>query len=272
MVSMRSLLAYFLVDKPRVRFFVLCCALVLFLAWKQRDRLSVLLRRYLVVPSIVLLVLLFNPVVAHLLVTRYEETRSLRFFWLVPVPLLMALVIVVLLDKFSGKKAKVLVAGVIPIVLLTFSNGFVQLRSTWMNTFTNWYKVPPVVINLDEWIVQDESELEKTAIFPTPLNLWVRQYRPEIELPYEWTKVNWQSEAAAQLYWEIEQAEKAVDLEKVDHWAMEGGYNYIVLDTLENYENNLENYEEIYRVDIDPSQDTNSYDREYILYRRVGEE
>ena len=90
MVSMRSLLAYFLVDKPRVIYFVLCCLLVLVLAWKRRDALSLRLRRYIVWPSVVLLVLLLNPVVAHLLVTKYEETRSLRFFWLVPLNRLRA--------------------------------------------------------------------------------------------------------------------------------------------------------------------------------------
>lgn len=264
---MRSLLAYFWVDKPRVIYFVFCCVLVLVLVWKRRDALSRRLQRYIVLPSVVLLVLLLNPVVAHLLVTKYEETRSLRFFWLVPVTLLLAAVTVLLVDWLPRHRLKVLAAVAVPLMLLAFSGGFRSLRNTWQNQFTNWYKVPEVVIWLDAWIVNDDAGLKKTAVFPTPLNLWARQYRPEIELPYEWTKINKQSEAAKMLYEVLEETEDAVDLNEVDHWAVKGGYNYIVLDSAETYTGTLQDYEEVYRVDIDPAQDTNSYDREYILYR-----
>lgn len=264
---MRSLLAYFWVDKPRVIYFVFCCALVLVLAWKRRDALSRGLRRYIVLPSVLLLVLLLNPVVAHLLVTKYEETRSLRFFWLVPVTLLLAAVTVLLVDWLPRRRQKVLAAVAVPFVLLAFSDGFSHLRVTWQNQFSNWYKVPEVVIWLDDWIVNDDAGLEKTAVFPTPLNLWVRQYRPEIELPYEWTKINKQSEAAKMLYEVIEKTEDAVDLDEVNRWAVQGGYNYIVLDSGETYTGTLPDYEEVYRIDVDPTQDTNAYDREYILYR-----
>ena len=264
---MRSLLAYFWVDKPRVIYFVFCCALVLVLAWKRRDALSRGLRRYIVLPSVLLLVLLLNPVVAHLLVTRYEETRSLRFFWLVPITLLLAVVTVLLVDWLPRRRQKVLAAVAVPVALLAFSDGFSHLRVTWQNRFTNWYKVPEVVIQLDDWIVSDDAGLEKTAVFPTPVNLWVRQYRPEIVLPYEWNKVNKQSEEAKMLYEVIEEAEDAVDLEEVNHWAVAGGYNYIVLDSGKTYTGILPDYEEVYRVDVDPAQDTNDYDREYILYR-----
>ena len=264
---MRSLLAYFWVDKPRVIYFVLCCALVLVLAWKRRDTFSRALRWYIVLPSAVLLVILLNPAVAHLLVTKYEETRALRFFWLVPVTLLLAAVTVLLVDWLPGRRQKVLAAVAVPLVLVAASGGFRNLRATWQNQFTNWYKVPEVVIRLDDWIAADEAGIEKTAVFPTPLNLWVRQYRPEIQLPYEWTKVNKQSQAAKKLYEVIEKTEDAVDLDEVNHWAVEGGYNYIVLDSGETYAGTLSDYEEVYRVDVDPAQDTDDYDREYILYR-----
>lgn len=270
MVSMRSLLAYFLADTPRVVYFVVCCGLVLLLAWKRRDSLSKSLRNYLVLPSIALLVLLLNPLVAHFLVTGYEETRSLRFFWLVPATLLLSVVTVLLVDCLPYRRIKILAAVAVPFVLLAFSNQFQGLRNTWENSFSNWYKVPPVVVRLDDWIMNDETEIAKTAVFPMPLNLWVRQYKPEIELPYEWTKVNWESEAAVQLYWAGK--EKVVDLTNISQYAAQGGYNYIVLDSQGTYTGALRNYEEVYRVDTDPTQDSNAYDREYILYRLMEEE
>lgn len=267
MVSMRSLLAYFWDDKPRVIYFVVCCVLVLVLAWKRRDDVSCRMWRQIVLPSMVLLLLLLNPVVAHLLVTQYQETRSLRFFWLIPVALLLAVVTVLLVDWLPRRSQKILAAVAVPFVLMAFSGGFSRMRTTWQNYFTNWYKVPEVVIRLDDWILSDDAELKKTAVFPMPLNIWVRQYCPEIELPYEWNKANWQSEAAVELYLAIEKAEDSVDLYEVNYWARRGGYNYIVLDSAETYTGALKDYEVVYRVDIDPAQNTNAYDRAYILYR-----
>lgn len=271
MVSMRSLLAYFWIDQARVIYFIVCCLLVLFLIWRSKDRFAIKVFQYIVLPSVVLLVILLNPLTAHLLVTRYEETRSLRFFWLIPVSLLLTLVTVRLISSFSGRKSRILLAMLIPIILLAFSDNFRQLRATWQNRITNWYKVPPVVMALDDWIMQDNSGLKKSAVFPQPLNLWVRQYRPEIELPFEWWRLNWQSEAATELYYLMEDSSDAIDLCQVEYWAKEGGYNYIILDSADKYMGELSVYQEVYRIDIDPSKDTNAYDREYILYRLTEE-
>lgn len=269
MVSMRSLLAYFWADEPRVIYFVTCCLIILLLAWRGKDGFAAKAFRYIVLPSGVLLVILLNPIVAHILVTSYEETRSLRFFWLVPVTLLLAVVSVRLVSCPHNQKQKILLAIGVPIILLMFSDNFRTLRRTWQNHMTNWYEVPPVVIALDDWIVNDDSGLQKSAVFPQPLNLWVRQYRPEIELPFEWYRVNRKSEPAKWLYNIIELADGAVDLSEMEYWAKEGGYNYIVLDSDEQYKGELHSYKEVYRIDVDPQKDTNPYDREYVLYRLV---
>lgn len=269
MVSMRSLLAYFWVDRPRVIYFVLCCGLVLLLAWKRRDAVSVRLRRYIVLPSAVLLVLLLNPVVAHFLVTKYEETRSLRFFWLIPVSLLMAAASVLLVDWFRPRALKIAAAIVLPLGVLATVNQFHSLRNTWQNHTTNWYKVPDVVIELADTIMQDDAGVEKKAFFPTPLNLWVRQYCPGIEMPYAWSKVNGDFEPAQQIYDTVEKAEGAVDLDQLAYWAAEGGYHYLVLAADGDYTGSVtaHGFAEIYRIDVDPVKDTNSYDKEYVLYR-----
>ncbi len=269
MAAMRRMFDYFWIDRPRVLYFVFCCAVVLFLAWKRRDLLSVQLRRYLVLPSLLLLGLLMNPVVARLLVTQYEETRSLRFFWLIPATLLMAAVSVLLVDLFRACGARVLAAVALPLVVLMTVNRFYALRHTWQNQITNWYKIPEVVMDLCDHIVQDGTGLKKKAVFPTPLNLWVRQYRAEIELPYAWNKVNTQSDAAEGIYEIQEDAEGTLQVEELARKAVDGGYNYIVLAAQEEYAGDITacGFEEVYRIDTDPEKDTNSYDREYVLYR-----
>lgn len=269
MVSIRSLLAYFWVDRPRVIYFVLCCCVVLLLAWKRRDPSSLGLRRHIVLPSAVLLVLLLNPVVAHLLVTKYEETRSLRFFWLVPASLLMAAASVLIVDWFRPRALKILAAIVLPLGVLATVNQFYNLRHTWQNRITNWYKVPQVVIQLTEVIAGDDAGVERKAFFPTPLNLWVRQYCPEIEMPYAWAKVNNSSEAAKKIYETVEKSGGTVDLDQLAYWAAEGDYHYLVLAADGDYTGSVtqHGFEEMYRIDVDPTKDTNSYDKEYVLYR-----
>lgn len=269
MVSMRSLLAYFWVDRPRVIYFVLCCAVVVLLAWKRRDEASRALRRYVVAPAAVLLVLLLNPVVAHFLVTKYEETRSLRFFWLIPASLLMAAASVLLVDWLRPRALRLLAAVVLPLGVLATVNGFQSLRHTWQNRITNWYKVPGSVMELCDAIVAESGATK--AVFPTPLNLWVRQYRPEIEQPYAWTKVNQASQAAVTIYETLETDEGAVDLDALGTAAAEGGYEYIVLAENGDYTGDLApyGYAEVYRVGAEPDQVENAYDETYILYRRT---
>lgn len=73
------------------------------------------------------------------------------------------------------------------------------------------------------------------------------------------------------MYYIIECYDDAIDLCQVEHWAKEGGYNYIILDSADRYVGELSAYQEVYRIDVDPSKDTNAYDREYTLYRLTEE-
>lgn len=276
MVSMRSLWKYLWAFPPRVIGFALCCCAAGFLVWKYRDRFGHKLFRHIIVPSAVVLALVLNPVVAHILVTQSMETRSLRFFWLIPATLLLALVPVRLLAFLPRRRQKLLAALAFPAVLLVlFSDGFAHSRILFQNERPNWYKIPEVVIELDDQIMNDETDLEKTAVFPWPLNMWVRQYRPEIVMPYSWVHVDQGSQPAHRLYNILGYGSfgnsDPVDLKTVDELAVQGGYNYLVLDSDWAYTGALQSYEKVCSVDIDPTQDTTAYDSAYVLYRRVKE-
>ena len=172
MVSMRSMWKYLWAFRPRVIGFALCCCIAGFLVWKYRDRFGRKLLRHIILPSALVLVLVLNPVVAHILVTRSMETRSLRFFWLIPATLLLALVPVRLLAFLPRRRQKLLAAAAFPALLLVlFSDGFAHSRILFQNIRPNWYKIPEVVVELDDLIVNDGTDLEKTAVFPWPLNM-----------------------------------------------------------------------------------------------------
>lgn len=267
MVSMRSLFAYFWKDPPRVVYFVICCCLVLLLAYWKRDRVALLLKNKIVLPSLLLLLAFGNPVSAHILVTRAEETQSLRFFWLIPVSLFLALTTVFLLDRLPRRWLKGAAAlAVVPVLL--WSAGSLQfLRQCWKNETPNWYKIPPVVTDLCDHILSDTTYEDKRAAFVFPLNLWVRQYDADIFLLFSWAGGENLDLRSAM---DTESAEP-LDLTEISLLAAEDDCYYLVLPREGEYTGSLEpqGYREIYAA-LWPAQredPNNDYAKEYVLYR-----
>lgn len=265
MVSMRSLFAYFWKDQPRVLYFVFCCCLVLLLAYWKRNQTALQLKNKIVLPAILLIVVFGNPVSAHILVTKAVETQSLRFFWLIPVSLFLAAATVMIVDFIPKRWLKIVVAIVVIPILLFSGRGLKILRLNWQNNTPNWYKIPPVVIDLCDYILADDTYSEKSVACCFPLNLWVRQYTSEIYLPFSWTGAE-----NPKLSHEMDMAEgHPLDLDLISKLSAEKQYEYIVIPREGDYVGSLETfgYYEIYSVDVNPKSDEDQYDREYVLYR-----
>ena len=270
MVTMRSIFAYFWKAPERVVFFVACCAVTWYLVWKYKDKTAILLRNKIVIPASILIVLFLNPISTHFLVSRVEETQYLRFFWLIPVAILLAAVTVLVICRLRQRKAKVVVAAALSVLLLAFGGNFARLTITWENARPNWYKIPQSVIELCDYIEQDDAQPEKRAVFPYPMNLWVRQYCPEIEMPFAWGSIDGIEKINADLYTEISKHNiEPINLREVARMSAEKGYYYVVLWADGDYLNSMEDggYEEIYRVNKGAAENAGPYDEEYILYR-----
>lgn len=272
MVAMRTMLAYLCVDKARIVWFFVCCAVTLILAWKLKTAETVRLRDKIALPAMALIVLNLNPVSAHFLLKDSVETQALRFVWLIPTTAFMGCATVLLVDLLRPKAVKLLAAAAVPFVILCFCNGFYRAQHTWTNTTPNWYKVPPVVVDLCDKIAEDTAYTEKKAIFPMPLNLWVRQYRAEIEMPFAWYGHDWYDETRIALFEAMPPDAEVIDLDKLGENAVKGGYTYIVLAEDGKYSGNIEDYgfEEIYRVQYPTVQNAKDYDKTYVLYRQEG--
>lgn len=265
MVSMRSLFAYFWRDQPRVICFVLCCAAVLLLAWWKRDALAVQLKNKIVLPAALLLVVFGNPVSARILVTQAEETQSLRFFWLIPVSLFLAVAAVLLLDRLPRRWLKgVAAAAIVPVVLLG-SRQFTALRANWQNDTPNWYKIPQVVVDLCDYILEDDTYTENRAAFVFPLNLWVRQYDSDIFLLFCWAGGENLDLRDAM---EMEEGE-IVNLNRISYLAAEDDCQYLVIPAEGRYVGSLEKYgyTQVYAARGSLGEEVDDYDKEYLLYR-----
>ena len=187
MVSMRSLFAYFWRDEPRVIAFVACCCAVLLLAYWKRDALAVQFKNRLVLPALALLLVFGNPASAHILVTRAVETQSLRFFWLIPVSFLLAAAVVAVIGRLPRRWLRAAAALAAVPVLVLCTHQLKTLRTNWQYATPNWQKTPQVVLDLCDAIMADDRYDDKRAAFTFPLDLWVRQYQPDIFLLFSWT-------------------------------------------------------------------------------------
>lgn len=270
MVSLKDILKYYGQNQEMLVCLVVGCILVLFDAWKTRREQSIRLSATLVFPSALLLVLVLNPVSAHFALKLFHDSQVQRFLWIVPMPLLLAVLVVLLLGKIRSVRWRGAAFGVACCTVLIISAGFPRLRTTWESDTDNWYKVPQIVVELCDCIMEDESP-KKSAIFPFPLNLWVRQYTADIQIPFSWNSIesNPIAEKLYELYGETTDDE-AVDLDELARLARDGGFTYIIVQENGQYTGNLatNGYREVCRVDTCPEHDSQAYCNTYILYRQ----
>lgn len=270
MISLKDILKYYGQNQWMLVCLAVGCALALLVAWKTRRAYSIRLSAMLVLPSALLLALVLNPVSAHFALELFHDSQVQRFLWIVPMSLVLAVLVVSLLGKIRGVRQHGVAFVVVCCMVLMLSEGFPHLRATWEQRTDNWYKIPRVVVDLCDCILEDESSV-KRAVFPFPLNLWVRQYTGDIQLPFAWNSIedNANAEELYKLYGETTDGEP-VDLNELADLAREGGFTYIVLPENGTYTGNLsENgYQEVCRVDADPDREDKAYYNTYILYRQ----
>ena len=160
-------------------------------------------------------------------------------------------------------------------VTLLLCRNLYYLRNTWKGLIGNWYKMPPVVLELCDDILADTSHEEKTAVFPFPLNMWVHQYTTEIDIPFAMYRSTYESdETIISLYDAMmNKGEDPIDLDEVAMYAKTGHYNYIVLPRTGNFIGNLEEngYMELETVGSDVQEADSDYEREYVLYSLTEE-
>lgn len=274
MVTFRSLLFYLMKDPFRAYAFVFCCAIVLVIAWLKRSQEMRLIRDRIVLPSLLILAAFVNPVATHFLMNSgLEETQVLRFTWLVPVTLTLSICITWFIDKLKKNIVRIVVSAGLTIIVLAYAGDWQQMRILWSGPKENLYNIPSAVLQLCDFIMQDDTYEEKRAVFPMPLNLWVRQYQPAIIMPFSWRSPDLSSDAALMIYYAFTPLEEGtpIDLERVAIEAVIGDYPYIVIAHEGNYAGSLESngYDKI--LTIGDPMETNPYNQEYDLYRLAKE-
>ena len=277
------LYTYFQEDPTRFVLFFVCCVLVCIAAVilkKRGDTVFTQVRNKLVLPSLLLAVLLFNPFSASILVSKMTASRVFRFSWVVPLLVVVAITMVAVVRKLPFKPVKVLAAVLAPLLFVGVNFQLSSfLDEYWTNDTPNWYKIPECVIDLCDYIENDDTFEEKSVVMPSLLSAWVRQYDGNIVMPFSANHYVYNIHDNIDFYplYCAVALSDIYDLSQIGQLASEYPFNYIVIPAYAATSGSLKSsgYELVYTVNDEYlSRENEDYTRlgvyhmEYDLYRR----
>ncbi len=151
------------------------CAL-LFLFFREKETYKRILLIYL---PLFWIVILFLPITYRIVATVIDEELYYRFFWMLPMSLVIAYALVQLYHFYRGKYKKLL--AIMIALVLVISGDF--LYDNWRySKAKNIYHVPQEVVDICDLIHTPGREV--MALFPKELMQYVRQYDGTICMPY----------------------------------------------------------------------------------------
>lgn len=194
------------------------CALI-FLFFHEKENYKRILLIYLPLFWIAILLL---PFTYHLVAEIIDEELYYRFFWMLPMTLVIAYTLVQLYHLYQGRYKK-LVAVVLAAVIMV-SGDFVY--NNWRySKAENIYHVPECVVQICDLMHIEGREV--MALFPMELMQYVKQYDSGVCMPYGRNVLvaDWNIEHS--LY-ELMEAE-VVDATALGEQALECACVYIVM-------------------------------------------
>ena len=177
---------------------------VLFLLFREKETYKRILFVYL---PLFLIAVLLLPFTYQVVATVIDEELYYRFFWMLPMTLVIAYAIVELYHMYKGKYKKAL-ALVLALVMMMCGD-FVY--DNWRYTKAeNIYHVPQEVVDLCDLIHTEGREV--MAIFPMELMQYVRQYDGTICMPYGRNILvhDWDEWHPLYIYLEVEETDASV--------------------------------------------------------------
>ena len=215
-----------------IPFFIGCVYLLL--AEKEEHERAV---NYLVLPSIILIVILFNPVFIHLLYKFIGvEERIVRIYWSLPMDIVMAYCFVRILFSLKTVKNK-LIALISAAFLVVSISGFTHSGESY-GLAANLQKMPKGTKEVCDAIYELNLHEPSDAIMTQNLFYWVRQYNSSIRVPHIREIKSWYHDGI-------------LDLDLVGKAGAESGCGYVVLDLSEPAEGELESYGYKAKIDIE---------------------
>lgn len=193
--------------------FFICCVYLVLSGKKEHNRA----RKYFVYPSIILILIVFNPVLIHFLYKYIEvEERIVRIYW--PLPMAGVIVYCVVEVFFSLKdrwKRTLLVLCAVFAMLLC--SGFEHSGMSYGKA-ENMQKMPKGTKEVCDIIYELNLHEPADVAMTAELFFWVRQYNSSILVPTIRSEKFWYDEGV-------------LDLDKMAQMSVENNCKYLVLNS-----------------------------------------
>lgn len=151
------------------------CALV-FLFFQEKETYKRILLVYL--PAI-WVGILFLPITYQIIAGIIDEELYYRFFWMLPMTLIIAYALVQVFYLYQGSYKKIIAVCI--AVVLALCGDFVY--NNWRySAAENKYHVPQSVVDMCDLMHAEGREV--MAVFPAELMQYVRQYDSTVVMPY----------------------------------------------------------------------------------------
>lgn len=205
--------------------FFISCIYLLLSRKEAHDRARV----YLVYPSLIIMLLLFNPVIIHLIYKYIEvEERIVRLYWPLPMDAVIVYCFVHAFNSLEGRWRKLLLSAA-AVFLFLLGSGFEHSGQSFTPAH-NAQKMPVGTKEVCDAIYEYNLHEPCDVIMQTDLFFWVRSYRSSIRVPYIRDIKNWYDENGA------------LDLDIVGSTGSENGCKYVVLNSGEPVTGEVEKY------------------------------
>ena len=160
------------------KYFVLFLIALLFIFIKEKQKTN---QTFLIYYSMVILIILLNPIFVWLIFKMIPQSVYYRFLWTIPFGIIQAYFGVRLMDNINTHLKKNIIA-ISFILIIIYSGAFVYNNLTFEKV-NNWHKLPEEYIQVTQ-IVKDIPLDNKKAMVSTDLVGYIRQFDASIKLAY----------------------------------------------------------------------------------------
>lgn len=151
-------------------------SIYLFITEKGKDNF-VLLSEY----SLLVLLVIFNPLIAKWIIASIDDSVYWRIFWILPLTMVIAYVATAVIQHIKDRGSKFIVTIAL-LLVVAFSGKFIYSTENYSET-SNWYKLPQQTIEICEILHNDCNGVIRVVV-PPSLETTIRQYDADIYMVY----------------------------------------------------------------------------------------
>ena len=157
--------------------FLVFCACLVYLFFADKER-----RKTIVLPSVLLILVIFNPVLYYYVWNKLLVRVYWRMFWILPVIPVLAYTMVHLVFSLKERAGAIFALTACLLLVMHGGSNVYDGEETSFQTATNTYKLPQEVLAVCDQLT--ELEKEPRAVMDGTLYCGVRQYTTKVKMMY----------------------------------------------------------------------------------------